>query len=244
MKTLELQTAQPLDVARREPSALELIASVIERGITAESVGVMERLVSLKRDMDKDKAERDFAAAFVQLQKELPTIVATSVIPNRGKYERFEDVMHQIQGPLHNNGFSVSFNQTLAGGMVTETCHLTHAGGFTRSNSFTVRSGGKADTETQADCKTSTTAKRNALLNALNIVIRQDCLDDEDDARNIGSGQFITPEQAADFQRRVAETGSDEASFLRFAGAKTYAEIPAAKFDILNSNLTRKEKTT
>ena len=76
------------------------------------------------------------------------------------------------------NGFSVDFTMDYKDGRIIETCHLRHTGGHSKSNSFGVRVG-KADTDTQADCKAATTAKRNALLNCLNIVIRQDALQDE-----------------------------------------------------------------
>ena len=242
MKTLELQTTQPLAVERREPSALDMIQKVIEGGITPENVAALRELVALKKDMDRDKAERDFAAAFVKLQSQLPAIVATSVIPNRGKYEKFEDIMAQIAKPLHANGFCVSFDQeSTADGRIKVTCQLTHAGGVTRSNSITVRSGGRADSELQADCKTTTTARRNALCHALNIVIRQDVLDSEDDARNLGTGAFVTETQANELHRRATDCGADMARLLKFAGAKIFAEIPAAKFDEIDGILRTKE---
>jgi hypothetical protein len=124
-------------------------------------------------------------------------------------------------------------------GRILETCQLKHVGGHSQSNSFAVRTR-KADSDTQADCMAATTAKRNALLNALNIVIRQDCLSDESDARN--EGGFITQAQIDELSRRVAETNSDRAAFLKVAGAATFAEIASSKYSVLDGLLRRKEQ--
>lgn len=240
---LSLVTAKQQEVARIQPTALDMIQSVIERGVTSENVAALRELVALKRDMDKDQAERDFARAFVALQADLPTIVAKTVIPNRGKYERFEDVMNAIAPAMRTHGFSVSFAQTFQDSRIIETCTLFHVGGFSKQNSFAVRVG-RADSETQADCKAATTAKRNALLNALNIVIRQDCLSSEEsDATLEGDPNArVTQAQADELERRVHESNSNVHAFLKFCGAGRFEDIPAVKYDELDAMLARKEK--
>lgn len=240
-KTTALATreAQPLDVTRREPSVADMLQAVVERGITNENLQALEKLTDLYERMEEKKAERGFAAAFNALQAEMPVIVASSVIPNRGKYERFEDVMRQIGPLLNKHGFTVSFTMDFKENRVLETCHLTHVGGHTRTNTFAVRVSGKADSETQADCKAATTAKRNALLNALNIVIRQDCLNEEHDASMEGGN--ITQAQAEELERRVALTNSNREAFLKVAGATSYATIPEGKYAVLDGMLRRKE---
>ncbi len=223
-----------------EPSVAVMLQAVIERGVTTENVQALDKLAALYERMEDKKAERAFAAAFVALQSEMPTIVATSVIPNRGKYERFEDLMRIVGPLLTKHGFVATFSMDFKENRILETCHLTHVGGHSRQNTFAVRAGGKADSETQADCKAATTAKRNALCNALNIVIRQDCLNSEDDASIEGGN--VTAAQADELERRVALTNSDKAAFLKYAGARTFAEIPAGKYAILDGFLQRKER--
>lgn len=216
-----------------------MLQAMIEKGITADNASAMTQLMNLHERMQDRDAERQFNAAFVKLQSEIPVIIATSVIPNRGKYERFEDVMRQIQPALTANDFSVSFSQSFTDNRIIETCHLKHAAGHSQPNSFGVRLGGKADSETQADCKASTTAKRNALLNALNIVIRQDFLqEEEDDARHVGSS--ITQEEADTLRDWVDETGSDRAAFLKYAGAEKFEDIPANRLPELQKILAKK----
>lgn len=208
-----------------------LLQTIIDKGATAESVGIVERLVNLHEKMEQKNAEKAFAAAFVRLQADLPVIVAHTLIPNRGKYERFEDLMARVGPLLVGHGFSVAFSQDVRENRILETCHLSHIAGVTKSNTFAVRTG-KADTDTQADCKAATTAKRNAFCNALNLVIRQDVLSGEEGDAAL-EGEFITAEQVEYLKEQVKETASNEAAFLRMAGADKFEEICNGSYPVL-----------
>jgi hypothetical protein len=220
------------------PSVGAMLSAVIDKGVTAENVGALEKLVELYERMEQRNAEKQFAEAFVKLQGELPVIVAETVIANRGKYARFEDVMHQISPVLVRNGFTVSFSMDFRDGRILETCTLAHVGGHSRANSFAVRTG-KADSDTQADCKAATTAKRNALLNCLNIVVRQDALQSEEEDASL-EGAFISVAQVCFLRELVAQTKSDIVAFLAFAGAAKFEEIPTSRYDRLVAALRRK----
>jgi len=232
-----LEKIEPEAVALRPENGLSIenaFQAVVAGTIKAEHIAVMKELLAMD-------AERKFNAAFVSLQSDMPVIVATSVIPNRGKYERFEDIMRQIGPLLTKHGFTVSFSQDFKENRILETCTLSHAAGHSRANSFAVRAGGRADSDTQADCKASTTAKRNALCNALNIVIRQDCLSAEGDDASIEGGN-ITEAQAFDLEQRVALLNQDHSKFLKWLGVKSYSEIPTGKYDMADQFLTKKER--
>ena len=228
-------TEQTLAVS--EPSIGAMLSQALASGITKDNADGLGKMMELYERMEDRRAEREFSAAFVALQQDIPVIVASSVIPNRGKYERFEDVMHVVGPLLNKHGFAVSFSQE-ASDRITVTCHLRHIGGHSVPTKFAVRLGGKADSETQADCKASTTAKRNALLQALNIVIRQDCMQDEDDARSLGG--TITQAEADNLSDWVEETGTNKADFLRYAGATRFEDIAANRLDELTKLLTKK----
>lgn len=222
----------------------QMLQAVIEKGVTAENASVMTTLCELYERMEAKGAEREFNAAFVKLQGEIPVIAASSVIQNRGKYERFEDVMRVVFPLLQKNGFSVSFEQGADDKRITVTCNLRHSSGHSTKTPFSVRLGDRADSQVQADCKASTTAKRNALLQALNIVIRQDIFQsDESDPSLEGDGSFITAKQAADLRLRCEEIGADIPRFLTFAEGKTFETIPASRYDLVNNELIRKERT-
>lgn len=209
--------------------------AVVEGTMDIAKIAVMEKLLAMD-------SERQFNRAFVSLQGEMPVITAKSEIPNRGKYAKFEDIMKEVGPLLFKYGFTVSFSQDFKENRILETCTLSHAAGHSRANSFAVRSGGRADSDTQADCKASTTAKRNAFCNALNIVITQDCLTNEDDVGIEGDpNAFITPDQAFELERRAKETNSSISAFLQFAKAKTFVTIPANRYTDLDQMLRRKE---
>jgi hypothetical protein len=235
---LELSRSGAIDVAR--PSGLSIeqaFQAVVGGQVKQEHLVIMKELLAMD-------AERKFNAAFAKLQSELPIIVATSVIPNRGKYQRYEDIMQKdgVQEILSRNGFSVSYSQDFRDNRIIVTCHLSHAAGHTLHGSFAVRVGGKSDSETQADCKASTTAKRNAFCQVLNITIRQDFLTGEYDAAMEGDPTaFVTKEQAEELERRIQLVNGNVPAFLEFAKAKKFSEIQASRYDELDVMLKRKE---
>lgn len=223
-------------VAQIEAEGLSLetaFKAALTGGISSEQLSVAKQLLAMD-------GERRFAAAFAAMQADLPTIVASSEIPNRGKYERFEDVMHQIRPALTKHGFSVSFDQKADDKRVTVTCRLCHSAGHFKDTSISVRLGGRADSETQADCKASTTAKRNALTYALNIVIRQDCLNEEEDASI--EGGYITKERAEELAHRLAMVNGDRKKFLELAEAESFETIRSGKYQTLSEALEKKER--
>lgn len=236
-------TGGALEVSRPDPSVGQMLQSVIDKGVTAENVAAVGEIVKLYERVQARDAEREFTIAFNALQTDMPTITAKSVIPNRGKYEKFEDLMIVVGPLLTKHGFTVSFSMDFKENRILETCHLKHIGGHSQSNSFAVRSG-RADSDTQADCKAATTAKRNALCNALNIVIRQDVLNEEHDASMEGDPNAkVTKEQADELERRAQETNSNIPAFLAFTKSKKFADIPANRYDELDAMLARKEKS-
>jgi len=237
MNELTKIEAQPLEVATAsEPLSIQQVfQAVLTQKISPENIAVMKQLLAMD-------AEQQFNRAFTALQMEMPVIVAESIIPNRGKYAKFEYVMRVVSPLLTKHGFSVSFSQPpeMPAGKIVEICHLSHIGGHSRSNTFTVRTGGKSDSETQADCKAATTAKRNALLNCLNIVIRQDALQSEEDASNIGAPIDHAEQQF--LRERIAETGANLAGILKMAGAESVETIGKNVYPVLIRALEMKAK--
>ena len=235
-----VQTEQPIGAAL---TPAEMLQSIVKGGITPENVAVFEKALDICERMEKRDSERRFNSAFVKLQSDIPTIIAKTPIKNRGKYEKFEDLMEVVGPILRAHGFSVSFSQPdqMPPGKMIEVCHLAHEGGHSRQHSCAIRTK-KADDETQSDAMAMTTAKRNALIQALNIVIRQDILNNEHDAGIEGDPTAkVTSEQAFELERRVKETNSNLPAFLKLAKASTFADIPAIQYDILDALLRTKE---
>jgi len=243
MKQTELATREDLAVARREPSAIDMIQSVIDKGVTSENVAALRELVALKRDMDKDKAVKEFASDFIALQAELPKVQATKIIPDkqgrmRSSFAPFEEIDGQLRPLCLKFGFTYSFSEgAFQQGKITKICVVQHRGGHERSNPYSVRigSGPPGCSESQADGSAHSYAKRGALCDAFNIVVHGI----DNDARLEGGN--ITKEQAEELAHRVQMTNSNREAFLKFAGASSYAEISAVKYDMLDQFLAKKE---
>ena len=238
----ELVKSEGGGLSRPQPTVADMLSAVIERGVTAENVAAVSEIVKLYERVQEKDAEKAFAKAFVALQAEMPKVRATKAIPSndgsaRSRFAPYEEIMAQVAPLLQRHGFTVTFSTDYKEGRLLKTCTLQHVGGHARSNTFAVRvgSGPPKASEAQADGAASTYAKRFALCDALNIVIDVDL-----DAR--AEGETITAEQADELERRVNETNSNRAKFLAYAGAKSYAEIRAAKYPILDEFLARKER--
>ncbi len=225
-----------------EPRVGDLMALALGHGLTPESVGVMERLCALKASQDALNAKRDFAAAFSDLQGDMPAIKAEKAVPNkdgstRYHYAPYEDIMKQVAPLLRKHGFTLSFSTKVEAPRVTAICTLMHRSGHERTNEYAVRigSGPPGSSETQADGAAYSYAQRGALCDALSITVSGR----DNDARDIGAS--ITQDQAEDFRQRVAATRTNEQQFLKYATATSFDNIPAARYAELNAMLRRKE---
>ena len=238
--------SQELERVHREPTPIELIAEMVRGPLTPESAAAIKELVHLKEHMEDRKAQQEalraFNAAFTKLQKVIPTIKADAAVADGARvlyrYCTFEEIWTQVQPHLTENGFSVRFSQTMDGATVTNTMHLMHEGGHSVENHYTVRSGRGAPgmNETKCDAAASTIGQREVLCDGLNIIRRNR----DDDARQLGG--HVTPEQADELERRCKMVNADVGKFLKFAGdAKSFAEIPATLYPMLDENLRKKE---
>jgi len=242
----ELVTTSTALAASSAPIAA-MLQAVIEKGITAENIAGLEKLVELYERQQARDAERQFAAAFTALQSEMPPIHAMKPVPDKFgnlkyRFAPYEEIMAAVRPILLRNGFTVTFTMVIADGRVTQSCTLQHTGGHSRTNQFMVRigNGPPGASEAQADGAAATYAKRHALCAALNIVVDQDTDGRTPDAAVEGAP--IAPDKAAYLRELVAETKSDEAAFLKFAGAATYSEIGSAKYDLLVAALHKKAR--
>lgn len=237
--TQELATIQP-----PPPSTLSLIEGVLKTGLTADSVGVVERLVALKEREDKANAEREFARAFALLQTETPKIQAQKIVPGstegsvRYKFAPYEDIIRAVRPLLSKYGFAITYDQDIDDKRVIVTCTLMHTGGHSRSNKFACRigSGPPKASEAQGDGAATTFAKRYALCAALGITIESD----DTDGRNEGDGTTITREQAADLRLRCEETGADMTKFCKWLGVTSFDDIKAVDWERADAQLRKR----
>lgn len=249
-KELELQTTvkQPLDVVRPQPTVADMLSAVIERGVTAENVAAVGELVKLYERMEDKKAEKEFAAAFVALQSELPTIMGGRPIPDKNgnvkfRYANFEDIDAVVRPICLRNGFTYAFRETgMESGRVTVAMTLQHSGGHSREIPYSVRigSGPPGANESQADGSGHSYAQRGALESGLALRI----VGAREDAKMEGGP--ISEEKAFELERRVKEMNLPRDAFLKFAGVAgvdSFAKIPTESLPRLEEFLSKKAKS-
>ena len=242
----ELVTVQTCGTvaAQQAPDPRTLLAAVLQGSVGVQNVEVAERIMAMIERQEARQAKATFEAALAALQSETCRVQATKSVPDKQgnikfRFAPYEEIMRHVSPLLQKHGFRVSFSEAegAPAGKIIMVCTLAHKDGHEISNRFAFRvgQGPYGASDTQADGAAITYAKRYALANLLNIVVETDT-----DAR--AEGGPITKEQAADLWKRVQATGTDQAAFLRFAGATSFAEIPSGKYAALDSALRRKEK--
>lgn len=233
------------------PSPSDMLQSIVKGGITPENVATFEKSLEICYRMEGRNAEKEFARALVKLQADCknvkairPVIIGGSV---RYNFAPYEDLMNEVAPHLEKNGFSVSFSTAFEGERVIKTLRLQHVGGHVKTNDYaakiskpiTNREGKETVSEAQMESMASTTAKRGALCDALNLVVEKY---QHDDARLEGDNSTkVTPDQAFELERRVKELNRNALQFLQLADAKSFAEILARRYDYLNEYLQRLE---
>jgi hypothetical protein len=243
----EDQTAlvpHPLPLARPQPTPAEMMQSMIDRGVTQENAAAFKELVLLSEHMEDRNAKKEFARAFAALQRDIPRIKATKIIPDRNggmrsSFAPFEEIDAQARPICLQHGFTYSFSEgAFQQGKITKICTLQHEGGHERSNPYSVRigQGPPGCSESQADGSAHSYAKRGALCDCLNIVI----VGIDNDARMEGAP--VTREQSEELERRCKMANANVETFLRFAGnSPSFAKIPAVMYPLLDEFLKRKE---
>ena len=245
VKTEAMPPAMP-PAARPAPSPLSILQAAIDQGITAESVGVVERLATMCREQRAEDARAAFNQAFFRLRKEMPVLYADKEVKtNSGdlafQYVSPQEIKDMLEPLMSRHGFCTMADQKLADGQVTVTVTMIHEAGHSESRSFTVRvsPGNRLMSPTQCDAGASSSAERHCLIKMFGLRLR---LREGDDPRNVG--EAVTADQAAELERRTKETNSNLEAFLKFAGSKTgrFSDIPANRYAECDAMLRRKEQ--
>lgn len=228
----------------RQPQVADMLQMVIERGLTSENVAAFAQLVQLHREEIALNAEKEFAAAFLRLQTELPVIQGARGIPDKHGtikfvYANFEDIDAIVRPLALRHGFTYGFREeSFENGRVVVVMDLTHSGGHTRPIRYSCRvgNGPPGSNESQADGSGHTYAQRGALEQGLALRI----LNKRPDAKM--EGETITESEANELETRAKDCHSDIPAMLRLGGVTQFAALPRAKYDVLIGLLEIKER--
>lgn len=124
---------------QEEPLALsgdpaQLISQAIAAGA---SVDVIERFLTMRRELKSEAAKEAFERAMSGFQSECPVIIKT--VPGYGNNYRFAPLDHiisQVKGLLQKYEFNYTITSDVAEGWVKAFCKVTHSAGHFEISEF------------------------------------------------------------------------------------------------------------
>lgn len=247
---LEIAPAQPMEAARPAANltSLDILERAVAGGVTSENVAVVKEIISMRREEIAHESKAKANRAFFELRQEIGRMdfYADKAAMNNGKvayrYCSEKELSAGLDPVLFKHGFAMMFSQRDDGGKIVAVITLIHKEGHEIKGEFAVRSGNTNAMKdaTAADTGATTSAWRHLVIKMFGLKSR---ICESDDARNLGDlATKVKPEVAFELERRVNEINASVPNFLKFAGAASFADIPAANYDILDRFLKSKEQ--
>lgn len=238
--------ARPIEA----PSVAEILRAVVEKGVTTESVGVVEKVVALYERMEDKKAEREYVKALSALQAECQNVIATKDVDGKFRYAPFLDIWNAVRPAVERNHFTLQWSQEHQGDKIKVTLTLQHLAGHRRDFTYAMRLGSNAPgtpSGAQApvlDSQAESRAKRRLLMDALNIVV-----DAVTAAEDVGDGTLASKEETEELFKRLVTLEPDDAKrlvserrFLALAGVDRWNQIQKVAIPILQRLIIEKER--
>ena len=251
-ETLELAavTKEPMPVTAPKLTSLDILNTAVSGGITSESVGVVERIIAMRREELAFENKVAFNKAFFSLKSEIKTMDFYADKASKDKqgnvlftYCSEKELATKLEPVLFKHGFTMLFGQRERDGGATALITLIHSAGHEETREYSVRSGSTNSVKdaTMADLGATTSAWRHLVIKMFGLKSR---IQESDDPRNLGdTSKKIAAAQAAELEHRCKMVNSHIPSFLKLAGATTFAEIPAVNFEVMDRLLKTKEQT-
>lgn len=226
-----------------QEQALTIVDRAIMAGATAEVIG---QLIGLRERDDAFHARKAFDNAMADAKAEIPVIFKNRAVDFVGKtgirtnyrHEDLAGILRVVDPILAKHGLNCRFRTTsLPNEPVTVTCVISHRDGHREENTLSAArddSGNKNNI--QAIGSTQTYLQRYTLKSALGLAASSD-----DDGKAGGSDP-ITEAQADEIRDLILKTKSDVDRFLKYIGAASIPDIPAAKFNNAIAALKAKVK--
>jgi hypothetical protein len=232
------------------PSVADILSAVVQKGITQENIGTLEKIVGLYERMEDKKAERQYVQALAALQAECQNVIATKDVDGKFRYAPFLDIWNAVRPAVERNHFTLQWSQEHQGDKIKVTLTLQHLSGHKRDFTYAMRLGSNAPgtpSGAQApvlDSQAESRAKRRLLMDALNIVV--DAVTAADD---VGDGTMASKEETEELFKRLVTLEPDDAKrtvserrFLALAGVDKWNQIQKVVLPILQRLIIEKER--
>jgi hypothetical protein len=185
------------------------IIQVIERAAMNPAVDIdkMERLLEMQERILDRNARAAYAAAFAEMQPDLPEIPEHGKGHNNASYALWEDINDLIKPVLAKYGFGISFKPGRDGPNITVTAILTHREGHSEEASMILpvdASGSK--NAVQAVGSSTSYGKRYTASALLNLTSRHE---DDDGKTAVKTEKVAPPTKSSASLKKRDENGQD-----------------------------------
>jgi hypothetical protein len=200
---------------------MDMISRALESGAGMDTI---DKLMGLQERWEKNQARKAFDAAIAAAKAEIRPVVRNRQGNNSKRYADFAAIASAVDPILSEHGLSYRF-RTEQADRINVTCVLSHRDGHSETTTLC----GPADASgsknaIQAIGSTLTYLQRYSLVQMLGLAASND-----DDGK-LAAGS-LSDEQADKIRDLLTETKADVDRFLKWAGAASVADIPAAKFE-------------
>ncbi|MGB1014982.1 MAG: ERF family protein [Nannocystaceae bacterium] len=211
------------------------ITQWMQAAIENNMVDAIEKLVALQERAEDRAAERQFNAALHRFQMECPPIRKTKTVGDASRggnklhysYAPLDEISLTIREPLHNNGFTYTWDSEETDGRVIARCTLRHNAGHSSTATFSSPVGGtRAMSGSQQSSAALTVAKRQSLVQVLGLTQ----VDKDTDNSMIGVGERIDDGQLSDLQLALENVGADVEKFCKMFRVGCLSDMAAIDF--------------
>ena len=244
-KHLQKMEPQAVDIRPPALTSLDILNAAVSGGITSESVGVVERIIAMRREEVSAENKAKFNRAFFELRQEIASMdfyadkaAKTDSGAVAYAYCSEKELSSKLDPVLFKHGFAMLFGQRDEGAKTVAIITLIHKDGHEENREYAVHAGGtnRMKDATAADTGATTSAWRHLVIKMFGIKSR---IQESADPRNEGSK--IDPKYADELEHR-AEMLNAKKVILEMAGAKTFREIMSGRAPVIENALAIKER--
>jgi len=224
-------------------------------------VGVIERMMAVRRELNAERAKAAFDAAMRDFQAECPVIGKERAVPDASgkvayRYSPLEDTLAKVKVLLQKHGFSYAFDTDTESkdGWVIAKCTVTHCVGHSvvSTAKFPLGAGTRIMSTTQVYSAALTFACRRVFCNAFGIVTGGEDQDGRGKMPPPAGPAVATPEtrkrmieQLKDIEQQAIQYFINATVIMPNEGLEKVplSEVPVTKkqFDALRNSILRQQ---
>lgn len=220
-------------------SAMDIIQLAMDKNL---DIAKIEGLLKLKLEFDAVEAEKAFTMAMTAFKKDPPIIKKDKENKQYGSY--YTTIGHLINTSLpkmSKNGFSHKWTVDQSAD-IRVTCIVTHKKGHSNSASMSAPPDSSGSKNPIQQIKSTITYLKAATFESV-MGLASTNANVDDDGNGAGPGvEYITEKQKGEILDMIADTDTDEVTFLNYLKANSIDEIPAKSYRLAITALNKKKE--